>query len=140
MKTFDATIVATIIMSVDAETRQEAIEKVRYAIPSKKLSKDASRVIYNLHIEDISLTEVGIMDASNGHDPWLVDKINQCYTKKIDLFFAIVRSLAERDVDEIGDICDTGIDDMTKKDLARLYCNRIADDRDLVTIINYCRI
>lgn len=140
MKSFDATIVATIIMSVDAETRQEAIEKVRYAIPSKKLSKDASRVIYNLHIEDIILTEAGIMDASNGHDPKLVDKINQCYSKKINLFFAIVRLLAERDVDEIGDICDTNIDDMAKKDLARLYCNRIADDQDLVTIINYCRM
>lgn len=140
MKTFDATVAAKIRMSVDAETRQEAIKKVRYAIPSKKLSKDASRVIYNLHIEDIILTEKGIMDASNGHDQWLVDKINQCYSKKIDLFFAIVRSLAERDVDEIGDICDMGIDDMTKKDLARLYCNRIADNRDLVTIINYCRM
>lgn len=140
MKTFDATVVATITMSVDAETREEAIRKVCYAIPSKKLSKDASRVIYNLNIEDILLTEVGIMDASNGHDPRLVDKINQCYSKRIDLFFAIVRVLAERDVDEIGIICDTGIDDMTEKDLARLYCNSIADDKDLATIINYCKI
>lgn len=140
MKTFDATVKATITMKVGAETKEEAIRKVKRTVPTRGVNSNSGETLYTITIEDVHITEVGIMDTSNGHDPWLVDKINQCYSKKIDLFFAIVRSLAERDVDEIGDICDTGIDDMTKKDLARLYCNRIADDRDLVTIINYCRM
>lgn len=141
MKTFDATIVATITMSVDAETREEAIRKVCYAIPSKKLSKDASRVIYNLNIEDIRLTEVGIMDASNGHDPMLVDKINQAYIKKDYDFGMIVDILVNRDIKEF--IAVTGHKnpaEMSHKIKCHDYCQFVADDKDLQTIINYCRI
>ena len=46
--------------------------------------------------------------------------------------------LAQRDVDEFDDSID--INTASIKDIAYHYLHAIADDLDLQTIINYCRL
>lgn len=138
MKTFDATIVATITMSVDAETKRDAMDIVHFRLPSQKLSPYDGRVIYHLTIEDIHLTEVSIMDGSTSHDKDLIMQINRCYVKSRELFYDIIRLLANRDADEFDDSIDLVTDNI--KDIAYYYLHAIADDQDLQTIANYCRV
>ena len=76
MKTFDATVVALLTMSVSAESKEHAIAKVRDAVPSGVFSK-SGRMLYAITIDDIHLTEIGIMDGSTSHRKELVDKINE---------------------------------------------------------------
>jgi hypothetical protein len=137
MKTFDATITASITMSVSAESEGHAIAKVRDTIPSTVFSKYGSRMLYAITIDDIHLTEIRIMDGSTSHDKRLVNLINQCYAERRDAFFEIVGLLSKRDVDEFDDF-DTNT--ASPYDLAERYLHAIADDLDLQTIINYCRI
>lgn len=138
MKTFDATIVATITMSVDAETKRDAMDIVHFRLPSQKLCPYDGRVIYHLAIEDIHLTEVSIMDGSTSHDKDLIMQINRCYVKSRELFYDIIRLLANRDADEFDDSIDLVTDNI--KDIAYYYLHAIADDQDLQTIANYCRV
>lgn len=138
MKTFDATITASITMSVSAESEGHAIAKVRDTIPSAVFSKYGSRMLYAITIDDIHLTEVSIMDGSTSHDKVLIMQINQCYAQRQDLFYDIIRMLAQRDVDEFDDSIDTNTASI--KDIAYHYLHAIADDLDLQTIINYCRL
>jgi hypothetical protein len=138
MKTFDATIVATITMSVDAETKRDAMDIVHFRLPSQKLCPYDGRVVYHLPIEDIHLTEVSIMDGSTSHDKDLIMQINRCYVKSRELFYDIIRLLANRDADEFDDSIDLVTDNI--KDIAYYYLHAIADDQDLQTIANYCRV
>lgn len=138
MKTFDATVVATITMSVDAETKKDAMDIVHFRLPSKTLCPYNGRVIYHLTIEDIHLTEVSIMDGSTSHDKDLIVQINTCYAQRRDLFYEIIRLLAQRDVDEFDDSID--VNTASIKDIAYHYLHAIADDQDLQTIANYCRV
>jgi hypothetical protein len=138
MKTFDATIVATITMSVDAETKRDAMDIVHFRLPSQKLCPYDGRVVYHLTIEDIHLTEVSIMDGSTSHDKDLIMQINRCYVKSRELFYDIIRLLANRDADEFDDSIDLVTDNI--KDIAYYYLHAIADDQDLQTIANYCRV
>lgn len=137
MKTFDATITATITMSVSAESKGHAIAKVRDTIPSAVFSKRGNRRLYAITIDDIHLTEIRIMDGSTSHDKKLVNLINQCYAERRGAFFEIVGLLSKRDVDEFDDF-DTNT--ASPHDLAERYLHAIADDLDLQTIINYCRV
>lgn len=137
MKKFDATITATITMSVSAESEGHAIAKVRDTIPSAVFSKYGSRMLYAITIDDIHLTEIRIMDGSTSHDKKLVNLVNQCYAERRDAFFEIVGLLSKRDVDEFDDF-DTNT--ASPYDLAERYLHAIADDLDLQTIINYCRV
>lgn len=138
MKTFDATIVATITMSVDAPSFATAMDKVKNTIPNAVFSKQSGTMLYAISIEDIHLTEVSIMDGSTSHSPRLVELINQCYVERKDLFFEVVRLLAQRDRDEFDDSIDANTASI--KDIAYHYLHAIADDQDLETIINYCRL
>jgi hypothetical protein len=138
MKTFDATVVATITMSVQAPSFVSAMDKVRDAIPSSVLAKNSNKLLYAISIEDIHLTEVSIMDGSTSHSPRLVELINQCYVERQDLLFEVVRLLAQRDRDEFDDSIDANTASI--KDIAYHYLHAIADDQDLITIINYCRL
>lgn len=138
MKTFDATIMATITMSVQAPSFASAMDKVRGTIPSSVLAKNPSKLLYTISIEDIHLTEVSIMDGSTSHDKDLIMKINKCYVKSRELFYDVIRLLANRDADEFDDSIDIATDDI--KVIAYYYLHAIADDQDLITIINYCRL
>ena len=91
------------------------------------------------------VTEVGyeferfrhIMDYTNNHDRGLVDKVNRCYATRTDSFYDIVGLLARRDVDEIVGI---NTNEATIEELAPHYLRHNADDKDLRTIVEYCRI
>ena len=141
MKTFDVSVVATITMQVDAETRKDAIDIVHYKLPRQKLSPYNGSVEYNINIEDILLSEVGIMDTSNGHCPCLVDKINQAYIKKPHDFGLIVDALVNRDLKEFVETTGhKSPSEISAKIRHHDYCQFVADDQDLRAIINYCRI
>lgn len=137
MKKFDATITATITMSVNAESEGRAIAKIKDTIPSKVFNRFGGNMLYAITIDDIHLTEIRIMDGSTSHDKRLVNLINQCYAERRDAFFEIVGLLSKRDVDEFDDF-DTNT--ASPYDLAERYLHAIADDLDLQTIINYCRV
>lgn len=137
MKTFDATITASITMSVEAESKTHAIAKVKNTVPSGVFSK-SGRMLYAITIDDIHLTEVSIMDGSTSHDRDLIMQINKCYVKSRELFYDIIRLLSNRDADEFDDSIDLVNDNI--KDIAYYYLHAIADDQDLQTIANYCRI
>lgn len=138
MKTFDATITAIITMSVDAETEKDAMDIVHFRLPSKKICPYDGRVVYHLTIDDILLTEVRIMDGSTSHDKDLIMQINTCYAQRRELFYEIISLLAKRDVDEFDD--SININTASIKDIAYHYLHAIADDQDLQTIANYCRV
>ena len=138
MKTFDATVVATITMSVDAPSFATAMDKVKNTIPDAVFSKQKGKMLYAISIEDIHLTEVSIMDGSTSHDKDLIMQINKCYVKSRELFYDIIRLLANRDADEFDDSIDLVTDNI--KDIAYHYLHAIADDQDLQTIANYCRV
>lgn len=139
MKTFDATITASITMSVEAPSFASAMDKVRSTIPSAVFGKQSGRKLYAISVDDIHLTEVSIMDGSTSHDEDLIMQINRCYAQRRELFYEIIRLLANRDVDEFDDdIIDVNTANI--KDIAYHYLHAIADDQDLQTIANYCRI
>lgn len=138
MKTFDVMITATITMSVDAESEGHAITKIKSTIPSKVLGAHYKRLLYAISIDEIHLTETSIMDGSTSHDKDLIMQINICYAKKRDLFYEIIKLLSSRDRDEFDDSIDANTASM--KDIAHYYLHAIADDQDLQTICNYCRV
>lgn len=137
MKTFDATITASITMSVSAESEGHAIAKVRDTIPSAVFSKYGSRMLYAITIDNIHLTEVSIMDGSTSHNPKLIELINRCYVERRDALYEIVKLLSSRDIDEFEDF---NTNTASAYDLTYRYLHAIADDLDLQTIINYCRL
>lgn len=140
MKTFDATITATITMSIEAPSFASAMDKVRDTIPDAVFSKQSGgKLLYAITIDDIHLTEVSIMDSSTLHDKDLIMQINMCYAQRRELFYEIIHLLAKRDVDEFdNNIID--VNTASIKDIAYHYLHAIADDQDLQTIANYCRI
>lgn len=75
-----------------------------------------------------------VMDCTNNHYAFLVTKINQAYKEKQEDFYNIVRLLAERD--ERHDILSKS----TIFDVCHDYCQHIADNTDLETILFYCRV
>ena len=77
---------------------------------------------------------VEVMDATNNHSLLLVKKINKAYSEKPLDFLKIVRFLAERDNEQtILAKCDTYM-------ACHDYCQYVADDADLATIIAYCMV
>lgn len=137
MKTFDATITATITMKVDAETKEEAIGKIKRTIPTRGVHSKSGRTLYTIIVEDVHLTEIRIMDGSTSHNPKLVELINMCYVERRDALYEIVKLLSSRDIDEFEDF---NTNTASTYDLTYRYLEAIADDQDLITIINYCRM
>lgn len=87
-----------------------------------------------------------IMDASNSHNPELVQRINQAYAEgHEDLWAQIMKSLYYRDYDEMiekeimthDDWYDWWLLDWDWEKFAYDYLMKIADDRDLETILNF---
>lgn len=88
---------------------------------------------------DINVNNIDIMDTSNGHNPSLVNAINNAYNKRTEEFEEILRMLVKRDIDDIDpehiDVSTASLDN-----LAHYYCQCIADDWDLEAILRFCRI
>lgn len=88
---------------------------------------------------DINVNNTDIMDTSNGHNPSLVNAINNAYNKRTEEFEEILRMLVKRDIDDIDpehiDVSTASLDN-----LAHYYCQCIADDWDLEAIVRFCRM
>lgn len=87
----------------------------------------------------INVKNTDIMDTSNGHNPSLVNAINNAYNKRTEEFEEILRMLVKRDIDDIDtehiDVSTASLDN-----LAHYYCQCIADDWDLEAIVRFCRM
>lgn len=87
---------------------------------------------------DINVNNIDIMDTSNGHNPSLVDAINNAYNMQTEKFEEILRLLVKRDHDDIDhehiDVSTASLDN-----LAHYYCQCVADNWDLEAILRYCR-
>lgn len=88
---------------------------------------------------DTNVNNIDIMDTSNGHNPSLVNAINNAYNKRTEEFEEILRMLVKRDIDDIDpehiDVSTASLDN-----LAHYYCQCIADDWDLEAIARFCRM
>ena len=88
---------------------------------------------------DTNVNNIDIMDTSNGHNPSLVNAINNAYNKRTEEFEEILRMLVKRDIDDIDpehiDVSTASLDN-----LAHYYCQCIADDWDLEAIVRFCRM
>lgn len=89
-----------------------------------------------------------VMDDTNSHDSRLVARINDLWAEDKGKFRPILRALYQRDLNEIADSDAFGWNGeslATKKRqlddawsyFATPYLKRVADDQDLVTIINF---
>ena len=80
------------------------------------------------------------MDETNNHDPQLVECINKAWNdeaKRKD-FITIVDCLAKRDIDEFINPEFYAMRD--DKERCCEYRQNIADDKDLDTILCYCKM
>lgn len=83
-----------------------------------------------------------ILNDTAGHDPMLVDQINKAYQSSPLNFKTIVHALYIRDFDEClekGISINPNVCLMSESDL-NAYLYQIADDKDLETILSFCRI
>lgn len=133
MNRFNVNVIVSTWIQVDACSKDDAIVVAQTKIPNEISFED--KKIY-LTIEDFPNVEcLDIMDATNNHDAALVDRVNRCYRHNNRRFYDIVLFLAERDKDEF----DFDIIPADNYDICRAYCTRIADNNDLLTIVNYCK-
>jgi hypothetical protein len=85
--------------------------------------------------EDDEDDAVQIMSGTTSHDKELVKRINKAYNEYPRAFHQIVSLLMDRDVNfEEENGCEPNEDDLSR------YCENIADDEDLRTILSYCRM
>lgn len=94
-------------------------------------------VVSIVDFDEEDATTSWIMDASNNHDPDLVERVNSAYNEKPEEFAKIVDLLAQRDIDERPnpEFYAKGVWDRCHE-----YCQNIADNSDLRTILSYCRL
>lgn len=80
----------------------------------------------------------GIMNCTNNHDAELVKRINTAYAAHQISFLRIVECLIERDyieyMEKVGERPMLGC-----LSTISTYCQLIADNKDLETILSYCR-
>lgn len=86
-------------------------------------------------LESIANRDI-VMTTTNSHNPYLVDLINEHWGKDRDGFEYILSTLYCRDEDEME---EKGIVEGDWEDKAYSYLMNVADDKDLVTILNYLR-
>lgn len=80
-----------------------------------------------------------LMDTTNGHSESLVIRINDAYMYANNPFQQIAKTLAIRDKEEFVDAVGYNPEDADIDELCYFYCMRVADDKDLETILSFCR-
>lgn len=95
---------------------------------------DNTKDIQIVGFDDDEPASADLMDTSNNHDPALVELINKAYREKPKDVWKIVRFLAERDSEFAI------LSKVDPRNACHDYCQHIADDKDLDTILNYCKI
>ena len=139
MKQFEVKAIVTMVFpNVGAKSIDEAIAKVAEKIPVTINNKVG--IACGITIDDFEVKCYDLIDETNNHDPQLVECINKAWndeTKRKD-FITIVDCLAKRDIDEFINPEFYAMRD--DKERCREYCQNIADDKDLDTILCYCRM
>lgn len=80
-----------------------------------------------------------LMDTTNGHSEALVTRINDAYIYAHEYFLQIAKTLAIRDKEDFVDAVGCNPEDVNIDELGYYYCMRVADDKDLETILSFCR-
>lgn len=138
MRRFEVTAIVSVNVVVKAPNKETAQILALDHMPKEVKVGYASVGKYHYCVDDVpNVSAIEIMDGTNGHDSNLVEKINKCYQVRRDSFRAIVKFLADRDEDDF-ETCDPKTADI--ETLCFEYCQHVADDTDLETIISYCRL
>lgn len=141
MKRFNVTAVLTANFVVEAESKEEA-RKIAFDMPAEtewELTNDNIPTRIYFEIADVpSVTNIDLIDKTNNHDEQLVECINKAWYDKREDFIKIVDFLIERDINEIED--RDNFEKSSYFERCRVYCQHIADNKDLDTILCYCRM
>lgn len=82
--------------------------------------------------------EIEVMNTYNAHNAELVERINKAYNANEYDFLQIAELLIRRDWEEFVE--KTGDRKRGLEERAFDYCQNVADDKDLETILSYCRM
>ena len=139
-KTFKVATNANFIAYVEADTMEmaEALVNKTFALVKGNKPADVKKIFFNGAIH--SFVECApLMDTTNGHDAELVKRINDAYILCEKTFKQIVKALAIRDAEEFLDATGFNPEDGDMDEVSFYYCRRVADDKDLETILSFCR-
>ena len=135
MRNFEVKAIVTMVFpEIKAKTKHDAIQEVINKLPTN-VEKDGV-LKCAIILDDVIADCYDLMDTSNGHDKDLVNQINYAYDNERELFHEIVKLLVERDRDE----CNFESSEFDMRRICYEYCYNVADNQDLQTICNYCRV
>ena len=140
MKRFEVKAICTMVFpDIFANNKHDAIQEVINKLPTN-VEKDGVLKCAVI-VDDVQAEHYDLMDASNGHDKDLVMQINYAWDVAEEPFYDIVHFLVQRDMDEWEErVHDLPTDKLTRREMCYQYCQNVADDTDLQTILNYCRV
>lgn len=115
-----------------ANNKHDAIQSVITKLPTN-IEKDGA-LKCAVMVDDVSAERYDLMDTSNNHNAELVERINRAYEEEREKFHEIVNFLIEKQGEDRFSDCAT----MFVR--SQFYCQCIADDQDLETILCYCRV
>ena len=133
MKRFEVKVIATLVFpNVEAEQKDAAIVKVLNKLP--KTLENGAGVLCGINVDDVMADCYDLMDTTNNHDAGLAERINKAWDEKNKDFISVVDFLAdfynEQDILALRDARKRCHD----------FCQYVADDEDLKTILSHCRM
>lgn len=140
MKRFEVKVISTMVFpDILANNKHDAIQEVINKLPTN-VEKDGVLKCAVI-VDDVQAEHYDLMDTSNGHDKDLVMQINYAWDSAEERFYDIVHLLVQRDMDEWEEkVYSTPTNKLNRREMCYLYCQNVADDTDLQTILNYCRV
>ena len=137
MSRFNIGAILTAYYEIPAQSKDDAREWAYSQFPTETTIEleDGTPIKIHFSVDDVhTITSIDLMDTSNNHCKYLVERINVAYYEKPAEFLKIVRFLAERDNEE------TILALRDNRKACHDYCQHIADNEDLRTILSYCRM
>lgn len=137
MSKFRVGAIVSAYFTIPAKNEQDAREFTydKFPTETEMCLADGTPVRIFFNVDDVPTIEsLDLMDTSNNHCKYLVEKINKAWNEKQMDFVKIVRALAERDNEQ------TILAQKNERKACHDYCQHIADNEDLVTILSYCRM
>lgn len=137
MSKFRVGAIVSAYFTIPAKNEQDAREFTydKFPTETEMCLADGTPVRICFNVDDIPNVEsLDLMDTSNNHCKFLVEQINKAFNEKQKDFVKIVRVLAERDNEE------TILAKQNPREACHDYCQYIADNEDLRTILSYCRM
>jgi aspartyl aminopeptidase len=139
MKRFEVKAICTMVFpDIFANNKHDAIQEVINKLPTN-VEKDGVLKCAVI-VDDVKAECYDLMDTSNNHNAELVERINRAYEENKEDFVHIVKFLADRDSHVIVGITNRLPRSLDERTLCYTYCQNVADDQDLETILCYCRM